>query len=215
MNAAQRGQFFAVHAPALIALIGVYVLLTAIRDFRDNFAAEIWGELGYGGEASIFTWSELPVAIVVLVALGMLIRVRGNARAVMWNLALIAAGLVVLGGATAAFQLGWLGPVTWMIAIGAGLYLAYTPFNALLFDRLMAATAFAGNAGFLIYVADASGYCGSVALLLVRNFGHLSLRWSSFLCEMAYATCLIGLLATGYGVYRLSKSLPAGDQRLV
>jgi hypothetical protein len=148
------------------------------------------------------------VAIVVLFALGMLIRVRGNARAVMWNLALIAAGLVILGVATAAFQLGLLGPVAWMIAIGAGLYLAYTPFNALLFDRLMAATAFAGNAGFLIYVADASGYCGSVALLLVRNFGHLSLRWSSFLCEMAYATCLIGLLATGYGAYRLSRSLP-------
>ena len=35
-----------------------YVLLTAFRDFRDNFAAEIWTALGYGGEAGIFTASE-------------------------------------------------------------------------------------------------------------------------------------------------------------
>ena len=207
MNAAQRRRFFAAHAPALIALIGVYVLLTALRDFRDNFAAEIWGELGYGGESSIFTWSELPVAIVVLVALGMLIRVRDNRHAVLWNLVLIALGLALTGVATAAFQLGWLGPVAWMIAVGAGLYLAYTPFNALLFDRLIAATAFAGNAGFLIYVADASGYCGSVLLLLVRNFAHFSLRWTSFLCGVAYATSLIGLLATAYGAHRFRQSL--------
>ena len=207
MNAAQRRHLFRAHAPALIALIGTYVLLTAFRDFRDNFAAEIWGELGYAGEAGIFTWSEVPVATVVLVALGMLIRVRDNARAVLWNLVLIAIGLAVMGAATAAFQLGLLGPVTWMITVGAGLYLAYTPFNALLFDRLMAATAFNGNAGFLIYVADAGGYGGSMLLLLVRNFAHLSLRWSTFLCAVGYATCGIGLIATIFSMRRLRRSL--------
>ena len=157
MPAADRARLFRAHAPALIALIGTYVLLTALRDFRDNFAAEIWNELGYGGAASIFTWSEIPVAVIVLIALGTLIRVRDNASAVLCNLVLILIGLAITGIATAAFQLGWLGAAAWMIAVGAGLYLAYTPFNALLFDRLMAATAFSGNAGFLIYVADASG----------------------------------------------------------
>lgn len=207
MNAMQRALLFRAHAPALIALIGVYVLLTALRDFRDNFAAEIWGELGYGGEAAIFTWSEVPVAIIVLVALGLLIRVRDNANAVLWNLILVMVGLATTGIATGAFQLGWLGPVAWMIAVGAGLYLAYTPFNALLFDRLMAATAFSGNAGFLIYVADASGYCGSVALLVVRSFGHVSLRWSSFLCWVCYATCVIGLVATAWAMRCFRRSL--------
>ncbi|WP_404710273.1 DUF5690 family protein [Sphingomonas sp. MMS24-J13] len=207
MDAAQRRALFRAHAPALIALIATYVLLTALRDFRDNFAAEIWGELGYGGEASIFTWSEIPVAAVSLVALGMLIRVRDNVRAVMWNLVLIGIGLASLGISTALFQLGWLGPAAWMIIIGAGLYLGYTPFNALLFDRLIAATAFAGNAGFLIYVADASGYCGSVGLLLVRNFGHLTLRWTNFMCVVAYATCAVGLLATAYAMNRFRITL--------
>ncbi|WP_242183927.1 DUF5690 family protein [Sphingomonas sp. CARO-RG-8B-R24-01] len=213
MNATQRAALFAAHAPALIALIAIYVLLTALRDFRDNFAAEIWGELGFGGEASIFTWSEVPVAVIVLGALGLLMLVRDNANAVLWNLRLIAIGLATLGIATAAFQLGWIGPVWWMVAIGAGLYLAYTPFNALLFDRLMAATAFAGNAGFLIYVADASGYCGSVALLLLRSFGHVSLNWSGFLCDICYATCAIGLVATAWAIRRFRAVLRTDGDR--
>ncbi len=96
-----------------------------------------------------------------------------------------------------------------MIVGRRGLYLAYTPFNALLFDRMIAATGSPGNAGFLIYVADASGYVGSVALLLLRNFAHVSLRWTQFLCDVAYVTCLVGLLATGYGTIRLLRTLPA------
>jgi len=209
MDRAMRRRFFRRHAAGLIALIGVYVMLTALRDFRDNFAADIWNELGYSGEAGIFTWSELPVAAISLVALGMLIRVKDNRRGVIWNLILVAIGLAVLGLATLGFQLGWLGPVSWMIAVGAGLYLAYTPFNALLFDRMIAATGSPGNAGFLIYVADACGYVGSVALLLVRNFAHVSLRWAPFLCDVAYVTCVLGLIGTGYGLNRLMRTLTA------
>ena len=212
MDAAARRGLFLRHAPALIALIGVYVLLTALRDFRDSFAAEIWSELGYGGEASIFTWTEIPVAVVVLVALGMLIRVRGNVHAVMWNLGLIGVGLAILGIATAAFQVGVLPPLVWMILVGAGLYLAYTPFNALLFDRMMAASTFRGNAGFLIYVADAAGYCGSITLLLVRNFGHLSLKWTAFLCDVSYGTCIAGLVGLLIATRFLRTSLADPDR---
>jgi len=185
------------------------VMITAFRDFRDNFAAEIWAELGYKGDAGIFTWSEVPVAAVSLIALGMLIRVKDNRRGVIWNLILVAIGLALMGLSTLLFQLGLLNPAAWMIIVGAGLYLAYTPFNALLFDRMIAATGSPGNAGFLIYVADASGYVGSVALLLLRNFAHVSLRWTQFLCDVAYVTCLVGLLATGYGMVRLLRTLPA------
>ncbi len=208
MDSRQRAHFFAAHAAGLIALIVVYVLLTVFRDFRDNFAAEIWRELGFAGESGIFAWSELPIAAIMLVALAMLTQVRDNRRGVVWNLALVALGLVAMGLATMCFQLGWLGPVAWMIAAGAGLYLAYVPFNALLFDRLVAATATPGNAGFLIYVADACGYAGSVVLLFVRSFVHVALPWSLLLCDMAYATCGAGLLALAYGATRLLPTLP-------
>ncbi len=208
MDGGQRRRFFRAHAAGLVALIGVYVMITAFRDFRDNFAAEIWAELGYAGNAGIFTWSEVPVAAVSLVALAMLIRVRDNRRGVIWNLILVAIGLLLMGLSTLFYQLGLLNPAAWMIAVGAGLYLAYTPFNALLFDRMIAATGSPGNAGFLIYVADACGYVGSVALLLLRNFAHVSLRWAPFLCDVAYVTCVVGLVATAYGLNRLMRTLP-------
>lgn len=214
MGREQRQRLFATYAPSLIALIGVYVMLTALRDFRDNFAAELWRELGFAGEAGIFTWSELPVAVVVLVSMGMLIRVRDNRAAVFWNLALIALGFALLGVATAAFQTGLIGPVAWMIVIGAGLYFAYTPFNALLFDRLMATTTVAGNAGFLIYVADACGYVGSVALLLFRNFGHVTIQWSSFLCGVCYVACGLGLVGTAIGAATFRRTLDAEERAL-
>jgi hypothetical protein len=208
MDGPARARFFRAHAASLIALIAVYVLLTAFRDFRDNFAAEIWGELGFAGVSGIFAWSELPIAAVVLAALALLTRVRDNRRGVIWNLVLVASGLAVMGLATGAFQLGWLAPVPWMITVGAGLYLAYVPFNALLFDRLIAATAAAGNAGFLIYVADASGYAGSVALLLVRSFAHVALRWTPFLADIAYATSGVGLVVTAFAAASLLRTLP-------
>ena len=80
-----------------------------------------------------------------------------------------------------------------MIAIGGGLYLAYTPYNGLLFDRLVAATGEIGTAGFLIYLADSSGYAGSVALLLVKNFSGLQLHWARFLIEASMITSVLGL----------------------
>ncbi len=83
-----------------------------------------------------------------------------------------------------------------MIATGAGIYMAYTPFNGMLFDRLIAATGQVGTAGFLIYVADSCGYVGSVSLLLARNFAHLELAWSGFLAGAAYGTCVVGLIGT-------------------
>jgi hypothetical protein len=89
-----------------------------------------------------------------------------------------------------------------MILSGAGLYMAYTPFNAMLFDRLVAFSGKVATAGFLIYVADASGYVGSAGLLLWRNFGEPDLDWLQFFVLCAYVTSLVGaLLVSGSALY--------------
>lgn len=194
MSRQDRVALFAAHAPALVLLIGVYVILTALRDFRDNFSAEIWAELGFSNAASIFTLSELPVAAIVLAGLAALMGVKDNRRAVGFNLGFVALGFALLGGSTLAFQLHALGPVWWMILAGAGLYMGYTPFNAMLFDRMIAATGKVGTAGFLIYVADSFGYIGSISLLLVKSFARLDIAWGQFLANGAYVACGLGLV---------------------
>lgn len=196
MTGAERGQFLRDYAPGLIAIVFAYILLTAFRDFRDNFAAEIWTALGYGGEASIFSASELPVAIIALVGMGAVIVIRNNRRALMVIHGMIGAGFILLGLSTLAFQMHLISPLAWMILGGSGLYIAYNPINAVLFDRLVAVSGRVANAGFLIYVADSSGYMGSVALLLWRNFGQASLNWLQFFIAGAYVTGVVGALAT-------------------
>jgi hypothetical protein len=202
MNGTARKSMFRAYAPGLSALIVAFIGLTLLRDFRDNFAAEIWTGLGLGGNAEIFALSELPVAVVVLATLALLMFIQDNRRAFMANLILIGVGFVVAGAASVLFQAHLIGPVTWMVTLGAGLYLSYTPFNAILFDRFIAASGRAGTAGFLMYLADSFGYAGSVVLLVVRNFMDLSLSWVDFLILLSYCVAAAGLaLVVIAGVY--------------
>lgn len=175
-------------------LVATYVFATALRDFRDNFGAELWTALGYANPAGVFTSTELPVAAVALVALGIIVKVKSNVRALAVIHGMILAGLLLLGASTLAFDAGWLGPLPWMIASGAGLYVVYTPFNAMLFDRLVAVSGRVANAGFLIYVADSAGYAGSCALLLWRNFALLRLEWLTVFRYAAYTTSVVGIV---------------------
>ena len=132
MTAQERGDFLKTYAPGIVLLVLSYIFLTAFRDFRDNFAAELWTGLGYGGEAGVFSASELPVAIIALAAMGAVIVVRDNLRALMVIHALVGVGFAMLGLSTLAYQAHMISPLVWMILAGAGLYTAYTPFNAVL-----------------------------------------------------------------------------------
>jgi hypothetical protein len=215
MGAAARASFLAEYGIGIGLLILAYVLTTALRDFRDNFAAELWSGLGYGNGAAIFTASEVPVAVLALAALGLIIMVRDNTRALMVIHGVVVAGFLLLAGSTLAFRAGWLGPISWMILSGAGLYMAYTPFNAMLFDRLMAVSGRIGTAGFLIYLADASGYLGSCTLLIWRNFGLMQLNWLQVFTASAYGTSILGILfVSSSAVFFLRKAAAANPMRL-
>lgn len=194
-----RRAFLRDYGPGIGFVVIAYVLFTAIRDFRDNFAAEIWADLGYAGVSSVFTASEVPIAIATLIIMASVVFVRGNVRALMIVHAIVLLGAALIGLSTLAFQYGLLSPLGWMILSGLGLYLGYTPFNAMLFDRLVAASRRVGTAGFLIYVADASGYGGSVALTLLRNLPGVHLDWLHFFIGLAYvgsAVCFAMALAS-------------------
>lgn len=202
MPAEARRAFMREYGPGVALLVLAYVLFTALRDLRDNFAAEIWTELGYAGVSEVFSASEIPVAVVTLAILASLVLIRDNRRALIAIHVIVMTGAVLIGASTLAFQLGALGPLAWMILSGLGLYLGYAPFNAMLFDRLVAATRRAGTAGFLIYVADASGYAGSAALTLLRNMPGISMDWLHFFIWLAYATAAICLIMmTGSSLY--------------
>ncbi|WP_181404668.1 DUF5690 family protein [Asticcacaulis tiandongensis] len=192
----ERAAFLAVTGVGLLMLVVAYIVLTALRDFRDNFAVELWGALGFGDTPSIFALSELPVAGVVLVLFGLTALIKNNRSAVLTYHWMIMAGAIIIAGVTFAFQAGYMDPVWWMIAVGAGVYMGYVPYNAVLADRLTAALRLPGNAAFFMYVADASGYGGSVALMLIKNFMSLNLDWLSFFNLVCYVSAAVVLVTT-------------------
>lgn len=197
----ERKAFMARGGLGVILLVMAYVVLTALRDFRDNFAVELWDAMGYGDEPSIFSLSELPIAALILLVFGLTSLIRNNRRAVLVYHGMIFAGAILIGVATWAWQAQLLGPLWWMIAVGAGVYLGYIPYNAVLADRLTAALGMPGNAAFFMYLADASGYGGSVALMLLKNFG-LSLSWLQFFTVLCYASAaIVGISTLGSAIY--------------
>jgi hypothetical protein len=218
MDRKARWKFFRTFSGGLILMILVYTLLTAFRDFRDNFAAEIWNNLGYGDQAMIFTLTEIPVAILVLLVMGLLILIRNNLKAFLIIHILIFIGVLLVGAGTYAFELGLISPPVWMTLMGLGLYLGYVPFNSVLFDRMIAVFRYVSNAGFLIYLADAFGYLGSVAVLFYRNFYFGELNAARFFIMGAYWMSAVGMVITLLSMwyyYRKQlrweeKHLPAG-----
>ena len=173
-----------------------YTYLTAFRDFRDNFARELWDSIGYKDDIGVYTSSEIIVAFIVLLVLGAAFYFRDNMKALFFYQILLLLGSVSIGVSTFLFHTQNISPFSWMVVSGFGLYICYVPFNCLFFDRFIAAFKIKGNAGFFIYIADAFGYLGSVAVLLYKNFGQPNLSWLDFFMDGAYLIALMGIVVT-------------------
>ena len=83
----------------------------------------------------------------------------------------------------------------------AGAYLAYVPFSSFLFDRIMAATRFAGTAVFAVNLADAVGYTGSVAMQLFKDLGHGEMSRLQFFRGVSYLLGVGGAAILGLALF--------------
>ncbi len=172
MDKTARRAFLRRYAPGILLLLAFYFFLTAYRDFRDNFGMEIFQNLGYGADQSgLFSRADIPVAVASLAALALLNTLKNNRLALLLTYGFMMLGMVVLLGATIAISQQMISGLTWMIATGLGTYLAFAPINAVLFERLMAATGCAGTAVFGIQLADSLGYTGSVVTQIYKDLG--------------------------------------------
>lgn len=196
MSASDRKNVFKTFFFPIVVLVIFYTLLTALRDFRDNFSREIWDALGFQGDSSVYTVSEIPIAILVLLIIGALGVLKNNFKAFVWYHYVLIFGTMIIGFTTIFFQKGYISPMLWMIVVGFGLYICYVPFNCIFFDRMIATFRIKGNAGYLIYIADAFGYLGSMVVLLYKNFGQKMLSWLNFFIGSIYFIAIVGSLIT-------------------
>jgi len=207
MYGRERLNFYRSYALPLTLFLFFFVMLTAARDFRDNFAREIWDEVGYADSSSVYSVSEIPIAVTVLIILGLVGSIKHNRKALnLYHLSTSLGGVLIIVS-TYLFQSGKLNPMAWMIVSGFGIYICYLPFNGIYFDRMIAVFKIKGNVGFLIYFFDSFGYFGSVLILLYKNFGHSDLSWLKFFVNGLYFLGYTGVLATLVSVLYYSRRI--------
>ncbi len=196
LGATDRKKIIAQFLPGLILAISIYMLATIFRDIRDNFSADMWVELGYNSKPEIFTLTEIPVTLGILLIIGSLALVRNNKTAFAVAHIIIALGFCITGGTSLLFSNGLIHPFIWMIGTGVGLYLVYIPFNSIYFERMIAAFRISGNVGFLIYIADSIGYLGSVGVLLTKEVFRVKMPWVQFFVNSTTYLSMVGLALT-------------------
>lgn len=203
MNAAERSRFIQTFSVGLVLLICSYVLLSAFRDFRDNFAPEILRAAGVDNPL-IFTQTETTVSVFILVLMGTLRWVKDNWRAFYFINGLLIVGGITVGVSTWLFQQGMLSAGVWFTLTGVGLYLAYVPCNGLYFERLVASFKYVSTVGFVVTLADWWGYLGSVLVLLYKNFGQPNISFLDFFIYGGYilAVFYVILVVISFGYFR-------------
>jgi len=187
-----RKSFMQQFGAGIVLVTITYIFLTVMRDIRDNYMANMWRELGYGSNYSIFTRTETITSVIVLLMMGSLVFIRKNIQAFRLVHIVIFIGFLLAGISSLLFSLGSMDGALWMQLTGLGLYMAYIPFNCIFFERMIASFRIAANVGFLIYITDAFGYLGSVLVMLIKETVRMEINWSSF-----YAWGVVGFSVVG------------------
>jgi hypothetical protein len=204
MSSEQRKALFHKYAFGIVCLLLFHFVLTAFRDFRDNFIVELWQSLGYT-DAAILTSAEMPIAISVLILVSLMFLVKNNAAAFWLIHALILTGGILLILTTYLFENNHFSPLMWMMMTGFSLYLCYILFQVLIFERMMATFREIGNVGFLMYVADATGYLGSIIVMFYKNFNQAQLSWVAFFTKASYVVGIACLVLLSLSWFYFSK----------
>jgi hypothetical protein len=211
MDRSRRGQFLLTYLPGIVPLIVAYVFLTIFREYRDNYMVDILDQLGYGYAANqgIMTRIELGVGLGVLAIMSLLFLVKDNRRALLAVFVVIATGFALIGIATFLHAAGMVDGFWWMTLIGLGGYMAYVPYNSVLFERVMASTHFAGTAVFAIYVADSAGYTGNIITQLAKDWFAADTSRMRFLEMFSYVLAAVGAVTVctaGAYFWRITRS---------
>lgn len=117
LNRAERKTFFKNFSIGLVLLLVVYVILTVFRDIRDNFAADMFREMGFGKNAAVFTETETPISIIVLLLISSMILIKNNARAFFITHYFIITGFMIAGISSWLFLHQHLAPLYWITLV--------------------------------------------------------------------------------------------------
>lgn len=206
MTGVERKAFILRFLPGIILTIVMYVMLTVIRDIRDNFEVEIWADLGFKNPL-IYARIDTLVSIFVLFAMSLLVLVKNHVKAfklIHWSIII---GCIIATIGTLLLSVQAIDSITWMTMVALGLYLGYIPYNAIFFERMISTFKSKSNVGFIMYIADAVGYLGSISILLFKEFTQSKISWGNFFKESVIIVGIVGVLTAVCSLLYFTKKI--------
>lgn len=190
----QRKHFLQQFGLLIVPAVITYAILTALRDFCEDFAAELWIETGHSGNALIFTNISTITSVIVIGVISLFFLIRNNFRAFVGIHILVVIGFSISLISTFLFQIGLIGTIFWMILATTGLYLGYVAKNCLYYERMLATYTINGNVGFVMYIADAFGYLGTIVVLIIKEYANWQIDWLDFFIKAFYFGGVVGIM---------------------
>ena len=164
--------------PFLAAVFGANLLLTVMRDIKEDFIVRIIDV------STITSWTfaqtDTLATVLMLAIFALLAGVRNHLRVLCTLLGLSVAGMFALSFIGARCDELQIPVVEWLFLQTFLIDIAYLSFQTIFFERFIACFRIAGNVGFFIITIDFVGYVGTLGLLGFKELAHADMDWTTF-----------------------------------
>ena len=208
LDGSHRIAIFHKYALLLTLLLGGSLLLTVLRDIKEDFLVNIFDLTGQSDW--VFMKIDTIVTITILLLLGMMVFVRNNRSALFILLTGAIIALLALALISANYYRLNLPPLLWLFVISLSLYIPYLAFQTVFFDRFIACFKISGNVGFFIAMVDSLGYAGTVIVLLLKEVIQPQADWLQVFNTMGVA---VGTFCAV--VFMVSMFIIAGSTKMI
>lgn len=183
LNSAQRWELFKNFMPFLTLLFAANILLTILRDIKEDFLVKIIDVSAYS--SWLFAQIDSIVTLIILFLFGLMVFVKNNKRVLYFLLGLITVCMVVISAISLGYDTLRLNPISWLFVQSLCLYIAFLTFQTLFFDRFIASFRIRGNVGFFVVMNDFLGYTGTVFVLSMKEMLSPNIDWTVFYNQLA------------------------------
>ncbi len=201
-----RIRFFLKNKWIIILLTIVYILLSVLRDFRDNFAVEILKNFGKSDLWQIAR-IESNVSFILLITMSMMAIIQNHLTAIRIIHWIMSAGFLIAFVSTIGVYRHWVSGVEWYWIVGICIFMGYIPFNSIFIDRLISVLRHPSNAGFLMYFMDSAGYLFSVLVMISKELIKLPINHAQFFMQMVISMSVIGFILSLVSYNSIEKSI--------
>jgi Family of unknown function (DUF5690) len=192
----QRLTLFKRFFVGLAAITAINLLLTILRDIKDNYAVEIVKAVFPSFRSAIFSKMETTAAIAVLFLLLFLARFKNHFKSIMAHHITILLGIFIILICSWALKNQLPHPILILITYSVGLYISYNTLQCLFLERFMAAFKINGNIGFLFYLMDAISYLGSCFIILNKELFNTKTDWLLYFIKISLFMSIAALACT-------------------